>query len=309
LEDTPLAGARFTGRLGQLAAEAGRIAVTAYEEDVDFYDSAAEATREAFEAQDRENAGTTDEFTRALFFSDLHCNIGMTRVMGAAARGSHAQLVLDGGDTTMDGTAVERYCVDAVADALPKDVPWVVSPGNHDTAATAEQERRAGAVVLDGSVVRVAGLAILGDADPTHTEVASGTSLVGEETGQDVARRLSRTACEASRPVDLLLVHDPWIAATALKDGCVPAAVSGHMHTRTDPHPVGEAMAYTASSTGRDTAETTTFGPLAASAEITILYFDPDGAWAAWQLLTVNPDASASLGQVEYLPWAFNEED
>ncbi|MDR1186123.1 MAG: metallophosphatase family protein, partial [Bifidobacteriaceae bacterium] len=159
-----------------------------------------------------------------LFFSDLHCNIGMAQVMGAAARGSAAEIVLDGGDTTMDGTSVERYCIDQVAAAIPAGVEWVTSPGNHDTVTTAKQEKAAGARVLEGEVERIAGLRILGDVDPTHTEVAQGTSLEGDESIEQVDKRLARTACEDG-PVDLLLVHQPAMAQASLESGCVPAAI------------------------------------------------------------------------------------
>ncbi|MDR2566637.1 MAG: metallophosphoesterase [Bifidobacteriaceae bacterium] len=236
-----------------------------------------------------------------LFFSDLHCNVGMARVLGAAARGLGTQVVLDGGDTTMDGTAVERYCIDQIAAALPPEATWVSVLGNHDTLETAKQEKAAGATVLEGQVVTVAGLRILGDADPTHTEVAAGTSLRGEEDLTDVAARLADVAC-ADKPVDLLLVHRPVMAMAALERGCVPAAVTGHMHSRANPRVVGRGVFYTQASTGRDNAETTNLGPLGSPAEMTILLFDAEGHLAAWQLLTVKPDASAKLSGIKAWP-------
>jgi hypothetical protein len=247
-------------------------------------------------------AGPYGKLRPVVFFSDLHCNVGMARVVGAAARGAGAELVLDGGDTTMDGTAVERYCVDQLAEEIPAGVPWVVAAGNHDTEATRRQEQDAGAHVLDGSVADVAGLAILGDKDPTHTEVGQGTSLIGEETEADVARRLRDTACAARPRPDLLLVHDPDVAAAALEAGCVPAAVTGHMHTRSNPHVVGAGVLYTQSSTGRDTRNATMVGPLGAPAEVTVMLFDATGRWVAWQLLTVKPDATASLSAIKAVP-------
>jgi hypothetical protein len=178
----------------------------------------------------------------------------------------------------------------------------VVAGGNHDTAATLRQEREAGAVVLDGEIVRVEGLSILGDKDPTHTEIAQGTSLVGDETVAQAGVRLGQAACQADEAPDLLLVHQPVVAVAALAAGCLPAAVTGHMHTRADPRAVGGGVLYTGSSTGRDTRETTTVGPLAAPAEMTVLLFDHSGRWVAWQLLTVNPDGSAKLSAIKAVP-------
>jgi hypothetical protein len=304
LAGTPFSSARLTGRFGQLVTESGEIAVNAYRATEEFYAEAAAGVEAAFAAQAAQAAPAAPygDLRAALFFSDLHCNVGMARVLGVAAQAAGAVMVLDGGDTTMDGTSVERYCVDAVADAIGPEIPWVVAIGNHDTAATAAQARAAGAVVLDGSVERVAGVAILGDSDPTHTELTQGTRLLGDETVEDVGRRLGETACAAAWPVDLLLIHQPAAARVALASGCVPAAVTGHIHTRADPSVVGGGVLYTQSSTGRDTREATMLGPLAAPAEITVLLFDSQNRWVAWQLLTVRPDGGAELSAVRELP-------
>jgi hypothetical protein len=115
-------------------------------------------------------------------------------------------------------------------------------------------------------------------------------------------------ACAADPPPDLLMVHDPWAARAALADGCAPAAISGHMHSRSNPRVLGEGVAYTQSSTGRDTANGTTVGPLANPAEITIMLFDQDNRWVAWQLLTIRPDASAELSPIKAVPSPAPEE-
>ncbi|MDR1634854.1 MAG: metallophosphoesterase [Bifidobacteriaceae bacterium] len=245
--------------------------------------------------------GPYGDLRPVLFFSDLHCNVGMAQVVGAAAGALGTTVVLDGGDTTMDGTAMERYCVDQIAAALPAKATWVSVIGNHDSSLTATQERSAGATVLAGKVETVAGLRILGDADPNRSEMGQATRLRGEESAADVSARLAKTAC-ADGSVDLLLVHEPVMAMGALEAGCVPAAVTGHMHTRADPRVVGRGIFYTQASTGRDNAETTNLGPLGSPAEMTILLFDADGRVAAWQLLTVYPDASAKLSSIKAWP-------
>jgi predicted MPP superfamily phosphohydrolase len=231
--------------------------------------------------------------TVALFTTDLHCNVGMTRVIGAAARATGAAIVFDGGDITMTGTGVERYCVDAYAQALPDGVSWVAVTGNHDTDVTAAAEREAGAIVLDGAVVQVGGLRLVGDADPRHTGL-SGTQQLGEEDPQAMGERLSGVACEAGG-VDVVLVHDPAAAVAPLEAGCAPFALTGHMHRRSGPGQVGQGLRFTGSSTGRDTAEGTTLGPVRHDAEFTEFRFDQaTGRVTAYRVLTVHPDGTVT---------------
>lgn len=232
----------------------------------------------------------------ALLVSDLHCNVGMARVVARVATLAHVDLVLNAGDSTVDGTAVEQYCVESFAAAVPDGVPYVVADGNHDSTQTQVQERGAGAVVLDGSVVDVAGLRILGDSDPNETRVGSGTRPVGEESATETGARLADAAC-ADGHVDLLLVHTPVVGDEALGRGCVRAQVSGHMHTRIGPLVVGRGVRYVSSSSAGATLGMPTVGPLQGTAELTVLRFDPDsGAVLDHRLVRVLRDGGAQVG-------------
>ena len=91
--------------------------------------------------------------------SDLHCNVGMAEVIRAAIEATGATVVLNGGDTTANGSEVEAYCVTAFDRAIPDDVRVVVADGNHDSAVIAGKERDAGWTVLNGGVVDVGGVA------------------------------------------------------------------------------------------------------------------------------------------------------
>lgn len=255
-------------------------------------DDAGEPADEAPAAQDE-----APEPVVALVVSDLHCNVGMARVIRAAAERAGADLVLNAGDTTVNGTAVEEYCITAFAQAVPDGAVMVVADGNHDSAQTAAQERQAGATVLDGEVVEVAGLRILGDSDPNETRIGSGTSPVGEETMGELGRRLSEVACDDPDGVDLLLVHNPNAGTAALESGCVPAQVSGHQHRRTGPLPVGEGIRYVSSSSAGAALGQPTIGPLNGVAELTVLRFDPEtGRVLDYRLVQVRPDATVTVG-------------
>jgi Calcineurin-like phosphoesterase superfamily domain len=234
--------------------------------------------------------------------ADLHCNIGMARIIRTVAERSGAALVLNAGDTTVNGTSVERYCVSTFAQALPPGVPGVVADGNHDSIETAEQERRAGWTVLDGGVVTAAGVRILGDRDPNQTQIGAGTAQISEETAAEAGARLAEAACDAG-DVDILLIHNPRVGDDAMRSGCVPVQLSGHQHRRTGPIQVGDGIRYVNASTAGAASGRPTIGPLGGVAELTVLRFDPESRRVIdTQLVSVAPDGSATVAPREPFP-------
>ena len=303
-DGTPLEGARITGRLAGVVDTYGGYAVDAWRENEQFYAVAEDAVRSAWrtrqEADQRlvsaQYASDDDgeEPVTAVVVSDLHCNVGMAGVIGAVVELSGASIVLNAGDTTVNGTAVESYCVETFADAIPDGVTTVVSNGNHDSPDTTEQQLSADWVVLDGEVVEVDGIRILGDSDPRATRIGSGTSLVGDETVASLGERLAETAC--ADDVDLLLVHDPAVGEDTLRRGCAPSQVSGHYHQRIGPVRFGEGTRYTSTSTAGARLGQATVGPLSGVAELTILRFDPETHRIVdYRLVRVLPDATATV--------------
>lgn len=234
--------------------------------------------------------------------SDLHCNVGMAPVIGRLARLAGADAVLDAGDTTVNGTSVEQYCVTSFARAVPDGVALVTSPGNHDSRETTANYARAGATVLDGKVVEVAGVRILGDSDPNETRVgAGGTASAADETPAEAGERLAEVACDDGE-VDLLLVHTPTVGDAALDDGCVAAQVSGHYHRRVGPEQVGLGVRLVSSSTAGATLNQPTLGPLRGVAELTVLRFDPESRLVRdYQVVRVAPDTTVTVGRPQ--PW------
>lgn len=244
-----------------------------------------------------EESDEESEPTVLLVVSDLHCNVGMAPVIRSLAELSQAEVILDAGDTTVNGTAVEQYCVTTFAQAAPTGVPIVTSPGNHDSRETSAMYARAGATVLSGEVVEVAGLRILGDRDPNETRIGAGTSSADVETASEMGARLAETACADPDGVDLLLVHTPRVGQAALDEGCVPAQVSGHLHRRGGPSMTGEGVRYVSSSTAGASLGQATVGPLNGVAEMTLLRFDPDSRrMLDYQVVQVGTDASVVVG-------------
>ncbi|PZR53886.1 hypothetical protein DNL40_05725 [Xylanimonas oleitrophica] len=226
----------------------------------------------------------------------------MTPLIRDVALRAEVDVILNAGDTTMNGTAVERVCVDSFATVRPDGVPMVVADGNHDSMLVSDAERARGQTVLDGSVVEVAGVRILGDRDPHETRVGVGTTAIADEDTADVGRRLTEVACEAG-DVDLLLVHTPEMGNAPLHSGCVPFQVSGHTHTRYEPFPLGRGIRYVSGSTAGAASGQPTVGPLRGTAEMTLLRFDPaERRFTQWKLLEVRPDGSAAVSAWRDVP-------
>ena len=260
----------------------------------------AEDAEEETAGSDRDQPGAAPpqrvEPVTMLLVSDLHCNVGMASVIATALRLSGAEVLLDGGDTVMSGTSVESYCVNAFAGEIPDDIPMVVAGGNHDSVITYDQMHDAGYTVLDGSVVEVAGVHILGDTDPTLTAVGEGTRPERDESVTEMGDRLAEEACAAER-VDLLFVHNPRAAPPTLTEGCAPLAISGHFHRRQGPEVFEAGTRYVSSSTAGASGGAT-IGPLNGAAEMTVLRIDANsGRPLDYRIITVETDTSVDIGR------------
>lgn len=329
-QDTPLEGVRITGRLAGVINTYGVQLLGLYQENVDFYGGANTRLASAWDGRDSiedrardgewpsaspDPAGTPspsaspvakeEDLVTFLVVSDLHCNTGMAPLIATAVERSGADVVLNAGDTTVNGTSVESFCVTSFASAVPRGVPVVVSDGNHDSTETSDQERGEHQKILDGEVITVAGVRILGDRDALETRIGQGSSEAREETPTEQAERLAETACEDEDGIDLLLVHSPRAGDEALESGCVPLQVSGHTHVRSGPEPWGQGIRYVNASTAGAASGQPTVGPLRDTAEMTVLRFDPASRrFVDWQLIEVRPDGSAGVGPRERFPEA-----
>lgn len=336
-EGTALEGSRITGRLaGVIDTYSGQLVET-YQANEVFYTGARENLLAAWdtrvaeqEAAEQQAAGrdATDggpdvtapdgpadaDYVTFLLVSDLHCNTGMTPLVRDLADRLAPDVMLNAGDTTINGTSVESVCVDSFASAVPDGVPFVVADGNHDSRLTTATETANRQIVLDGSVVEVEGVRILGDRDPLETRIGGGTVVAREETPQEAGERLRDVACAAAGEVgvggytaedrvDLLLVHQPAVGDATMDSGCVPFQVSGHMHTRIGPDVVGHGVRYVNASTGGATKGNTSVGPLRDSSEMTVLRFDPESRrFVDWQLVEVTPEGEASVSERQPVP-------
>ncbi|MCA5893751.1 metallophosphoesterase family protein [Isoptericola sp. NEAU-Y5] len=338
---TALEGARITGRLAGVIDTYGGQLVSLYQDNEAFYAAANDQLSRAWdvrlgaetvsdaaadgrlfaspaptgEAADAEDDAPTvlpprtaptgvpeEDLVTLVVVSDLHCNTGMTPLIAQTIERSGADVVLNAGDTTMNGTSVEKVCVDSFASAVPRGVTMVVSDGNHDSQITSRQEAAHGQKILDGGVIEVEGLRILGDRDALETRVGGGTNVARERTPAEQAAELAATACDDGQ-VDLLLVHTPQVGLEGLESGCVPFQVSGHTHAMAGPEQVGQGIRYVSASTAGAAANQPTVGPLNGTAEMTVLRFDPGARrMVDWQLVSITPDGGATVSERQEVP-------
>lgn len=173
--------------------------------------------------------------TMIMGFSDLHCNQATTEMITRLERVSLPSVVLSSGDDTVNGTTVERSCVRREA-AIPSGPPLTVASGNHDSNVTEEQMRAYGMTVLDGSVVDVAGLSVLGDDDPEHNIPFSvERTFERPETEEQLGQRLVGAA--RVQRTDVILVHQPVASEVIMTTPDPPARLVlwGHYHSEVGP--------------------------------------------------------------------------
>lgn len=166
--------------------------------------------------------------TSILHVSDLHLNPLAAQLVVDLAGDLGVDAILDTGDVTTFGFAIEARFGEILAQA---PVPYYVVPGNHDSAQNREQLAAIeGLTVVDGTVVDVGGVRILGIPDPTFTASNELSTQQANERKLALAPEVAeRVRAEAP---DVLAVHDVRQAADSA--GEVPLVVAGHTHERSE---------------------------------------------------------------------------
>lgn len=165
--------------------------------------------------------------TALLHVSDLHLNPLGVELVIRLARDLRVDAVLDTGDLTTFGYPVEARLATLIS-RVP--VPYLLVPGNHDSPEIRRQLAADDDItLLDGDVVEVGGVRILGIADPTFT---AGTGIDAVEARAEKWAQAPTVAIRTRRLApDVLAVHDPEQARDV--GGEVPLVVAGHLHRTT----------------------------------------------------------------------------
>jgi predicted phosphodiesterase len=228
-----------------------------------------------------------------LWVSDIHDNPEAFDVMESLISQFGAKAVVDTGDLSDHGTAVENALYASVSQV---PVPYIYVRGNHDsrTATQAYLSSLKNVRVLDnGHVVDVAGIRWAGIGDPRFTpDKRAGTDTDSPETKESLAEagvRLATAIQAASPPVDVALVHEPAMAEP-LAD-TVPLVLDGHTHQRAYQQLSSSTLELTQGSSGGAGLRTLEGGkPL--PLESSILYFSP----TTHRLIAVDDVTVSGLG-------------
>ena len=105
-------------------------------------------------------------------------------------------------------------------------VPYLFVPGNHDNPQVVATMREAGARVMEGEIVEMAGLRVLGLADPASFSRLM--RVAPEEELEEVGLSGYAELFDPSAPPHLVAVHNLKMARNFI--GEVPVILNGHTH-------------------------------------------------------------------------------
>jgi len=192
--------------------------------------------------------GDGDGTVTVLHVSDIHLNPLAFDLIDKIVQQFGVDVVVDTGDITTWGTAVESRTLARIGQV---GVPYVFVRGNHDSARTAAAvATNRNAIVLDDGVAEVAGLVVAGIGDPVFTpdgnppatselptsqQPGGGPRSATDALHAQSVERLTSTVEQwdtqhPDRPVDIAAIHEPVELDRLM--GRVPMIFAGHTHSR-----------------------------------------------------------------------------
>jgi len=179
--------------------------------------------------------GPQADTVRLLLISDIHNNPLGLLIAQELSRRFEVDGILNAGDFTDRGTALEGALFARFADM---ELPQAIVAGNHEDRATLQRAREISNALVLGSDeaqqrMEIGGISILGEADPNAAFISSDPfNEVAEEEVPILCEGL-RAAWEAE-PATVVLVHDPRLGACAAESAAAAGAklvlAWGHLH-------------------------------------------------------------------------------
>lgn len=295
---TPLAGARLTGAYGPTAEKLISLGLNAYEHNEAFYKQVKGNVATALAEQEPLMPYANDpSIVTGIFETDNHCNLNMIPVMTQFATALHANMIIDGGDTTLGGTSVEIICATSLSKSKPAYTAIIRVKGNHDSTVILAAEQKAGDTVLTDKPATIDGITFLGGSDPRQSGVGLGTTDPSGETIAELGSKLADEACAIEKDgkpkLDVLLVHDPDAAQATIDSNCANTVLAGHWHKRVGPDIYNQVMRYVGDTAGGAKPGGITIGPLNQQAGLAVFQWSKlTGKIVAYRSLSVETDAS-----------------
>ncbi len=166
---------------------------------------------------------TGDATLTVLAVSDLHNNPAALNFMDRVIQTFRIDAIIDTGDITDYGTDLESELIKKVTEL---SVPYLFVPGNHDNPRIIATMQQAGARVMEDQMLEIAGLQVLGLADPASRNQLM--AVAPEEELKAVGNSAFEKFYDESSPPDLVAAHNLLMAQNF--KGRVPVILSGHTH-------------------------------------------------------------------------------
>ncbi len=165
---------------------------------------------------------------KILVVSDIHNNFIALELISSLAHHFEVDMVLDAGDLTDFGSRIEMQLLLQIAEL---GIPYVFVPGNHDSPEVIEfMHNLPNVVVLEGQIIEIDGVRILGAPDPWAYSDAVTADTPEEEEQRLLAQAdaLRVSVSRAPTAPHIIVTHNPIPGRELM--GAVPTLVSGHTH-------------------------------------------------------------------------------
>ncbi|MGE5581034.1 MAG: metallophosphoesterase family protein [Bacillota bacterium] len=176
------------------------------------------------QAEEIKNMGAMETDLRALHVSDLHNNPAAFDLIRQLVANFKIQFVIDTGDLTDYGTALEAKIIDRIAGL---NVPYVFIPGNHDSPLIIKRlAKTKGVILIIKKNLHIYGLTIAGEPDPAAFSYNS--DLAPAEDYSAAGKALAEKVARLKEVPDIIAVHNRSLAEELI--GKVPLIIHGHDH-------------------------------------------------------------------------------
>lgn len=168
-----------------------------------------------------------DDVVKVLVVSDLHSNPVGVELIKTLTQHFQADFIVNAGDLTDLGSLPETSMTGELATVK---IPHLFSAGNHDTPEIqAFIGSLPGGQVLNGEILEINGLKVIGFADPL-----AGSSRVTYDSKEEEAQAVTglvekvRFTLEGQVRPDILVIHNPVAARESMT--LAPLVITGHNH-------------------------------------------------------------------------------